>query len=135
MARSCTFHQSGRCICFQLPFVPWVSYFPGLAELMNRSPQEINETTRGWFRCEGARQTASALESTDTPAAGSPSGICIWTKSAGVAGQLHISVATVDSHRDKIVEQCKLVWEDQAGEQFSAKFLERRFGPFLAGYK
>ena len=32
-----------------VPFVPWVSYFPGLADIMNRSPQEINETTRGWL--------------------------------------------------------------------------------------
>jgi DNA-directed RNA polymerase specialized sigma24 family protein len=50
------------------------------------------------------------------------------------AQQLHVSVATIDSHRDRIIAQCRLVWDDQAGEEFNSRFLERRFAPFLAGH-
>ena len=118
-----------------VPFVPWVSYFPGLAELMNRSPQEINETTRGWLDVKERDNCIRVWKALTHRQQEVLQAFASGLSRQGVAGQLHISVATVDSHRDKIVEQCKLVWEDQAGEQFSAKFLERRFGPFLAGYK
>ena len=32
-----------------VPFVPWVSYFPGLVDLLNRSPQEMGEASFGWL--------------------------------------------------------------------------------------
>jgi CRISPR-associated protein Csx14 len=116
-----------------VPFVPWVSYFPGLADLLNRSPQEIGETAPGWMdaderdRCSKVwkmltRRQRDVLQ--------------VFANGLGrqeVAMQLHISVSTVDSHRESILEACRLVWEAQAGEEFSAKFLQLRFGPFLAG--
>ena len=118
-----------------VPFVPWVSYFPGLADLMNRSPQEINETTRGWLDVKERDNCIRVWKALTHRQQEVLQAFASGLSRQGVAGQLHISVATVDSHRDKIIEQCKLVWEDQADEDFNAKFLERRFGPFLAGYK
>jgi CRISPR-associated protein Csx14 len=50
-----------------------------------------------------------------------------------VAQQLNISVTTVDTHRDHILAQCRLVWETQAGEEFNVKFLQQYFGPYVAG--
>jgi CRISPR-associated protein Csx14 len=118
-----------------VPFVPWVSYFPGLADLMHRSPQQIDETTRGWLDVkerENCNRVWKALTHRQQEVL---QAFASGLSRQGVAGKLHISVATVDSHRDKIVEQCKLVWEDKTDQEFNAKFLERRFGPFLAGYK
>lgn len=118
-----------------VPFVPWVSYFPGLADLMNRSPQEINETTRGWLDVKERDNCIRVWKSLTHRQQEVLQAFASGLSRQRVAGQLNISVATVDSHRDKIIEQCKLVWEDRADEDFNAKFLERRFSPFLAGYR
>ena len=118
-----------------VPFVPWVSYFPGLADLMNRSPQEINETTRGWLDVKERDNCIRVWKALTHRQQEVLQAFASGLERKGVARQLNISVATVDSHRDKIVEQCRLVWEDEANEHFNAKILERRFGPLLAGYK
>jgi CRISPR-associated protein Csx14 len=118
-----------------VPFVPWVSYFPGLADLLNRSPQEIGETTRGWLDVKERDNCIRVWKALTHRQQEVLQAFASGLSRQGIARQLHISVATVDSHRDKIVEQCKLVWDDRSGEEFNSKFLERRFGSFLAGYK
>jgi CRISPR-associated protein Csx14 len=118
-----------------VPFVPWVSYFPGLADLLNRSPQEIGETTRGWLDVKERDHCIRVWKALTHRQQEVLQAFASGLSRQGVARQLNITVATVDSHRDRIVEQCKLVWEYQADEEFSATFLERKFGPFLAGYK
>ena len=50
-----------------------------------------------------------------------------------VAERLSISSATVDNHRESILEKCSLIWEAQAGYEFDLRFLQRYFAPFLTG--
>jgi CRISPR-associated protein Csx14 len=118
-----------------VPFVPWVSYFPGLASLLKRSPQEMGEASFGWLnetertRCRRVWEelTSRQREVLQAFAAG--------LSRQEAADRLSISVTTVDSHRDSILAQCRLVWEAQAGEEFNAKFLQQYFGPFLSGLR
>lgn len=118
-----------------VPFVPWVAYFPGLAPLLNHSPQEMGEASLGWLdQTERARcaQVWDALTSRQRDV--------LRTFADGhsrqvVAVQLNIAVATVDSHRDAIMNECGRAWGFQENLKFNAQFLRERFGPFLAGLK
>jgi len=118
-----------------VPFVPWVSYFPGLATLLKRSPQEMGEASFGWLneaeraRC---RRVWEALTSRQREVL---EAFAVGLSRQEVAGRLSISVTTVDSHRDSILAQCRLVWDAQSGEEFNIKFLQQYFGPFLSGLK
>jgi CRISPR-associated protein Csx14 len=81
-----------------VPFVPWVSYFPGLVNLLNRSPQEIGETSRGWLdgkdrdRCIRVWNALTPRQKEVLQAFAS------GLSRKRVATQLHISMATVDTH-------------------------------------
>lgn len=118
-----------------VPFVPWVAYFPGLAPLLNHSPQEMGEARLGWLDAtERARcaQVWNALTPRQRDALrcfaeGHPRKM--------VAAQLSIAVTTVDSHREAIIQECGRAWGFQENLQFNAQFLRERFGPFLAGLK
>lgn len=118
-----------------VPFVPWVSYFPGLANLLKRSPQEIGEASFGWLN-EAERTRCRRVWDILTPRQRE----VLQAFAAGLsrqeaAGRLNISVTTIDSHRESILTQCRLVWETQAGEEFNVKFLQQYFGPFLSGLR
>jgi CRISPR-associated protein Csx14 len=118
-----------------VPFVPWVSYFPGLANLLKRSPQEMGEASYGWLN-EAERTRCQRVWDILTPRQRE----VLQVFAAGLSRQeaaerLSISVATVDSHRESILAQCRLVWEAQAGGEFNVRFLQQYFGPFLSGLK
>ena len=115
-----------------VPFVPWVSYFPALSNLMKRSPRDVEATARGWLdepereRCARVWQALSRRQQQVLQAFAAGAG------RQGAARQLNISVTTVDSHRERIVAQCRLAWGETDPGQIDLKFLERRFGPYLA---
>lgn len=116
-----------------VPFVPWVAYFPGLSNLLNLSPQQVGESEYVWLdaaermKCDQVWQALTRRQ--QEVLAGFSGGL----SRKEIALQLHISVATVDSHRDNIVEQCRIAWEDDSNSAFNAKFLERKFGAYLMG--
>jgi CRISPR-associated protein Csx14 len=118
-----------------VPFIPWVSYFPGLADLLHRSPQEMGEAAYRWLdgaerdRCQ---RVWEALTPRQREVLG---GFAAGQSRQEVASQFNISVTTVDTHRDHILAQCRLVWNAQTGKEFNVKFLQQYFGPFLAGLK
>lgn len=116
-----------------VPFVPWVAYFPGLSNLLNLSPREVGESEYVWLdaaermRCDQVWQSLTRRQQEVL------TGFAGGLSRKEIALQLHISVATVDSHRDNIIEQCRITWDDENGASFSAKFLERKFGSYLMG--
>ena len=116
-----------------VPFVPWVSYFPGLSTLLNRSLQEVGESS-AYFLAQDERDrcrrvweklTARQKRVLEEYAQG--------LSRQEVARKLGVTEGTVSDHRDSILMQCKLVWEAQDGLEFHDKFLQQRFGPFLSG--
>ena len=118
-----------------VPFVPWVAYFPGLSTLLKRSQQEMGEAAQGWLSEAERRRCACVWESLTARQKEILHAFAEGLSRKEVAQRLGVAVTTVDSHRDKIIEQCELVWDDQAGEEFNSKFIQKCFGPFLAGHK
>jgi CRISPR-associated protein Csx14 len=116
-----------------VPFVPWVSYFPGLADLLNRSPQEIGETTRGWLDVKERDNCMRVWKELTHRQQEVLQAFASGLSRQEVAQKLGIAVTTVDSHRDSILSRCELMWETQSGGDFDTQFLQRYFGPFLAG--
>jgi len=116
----------------EVPFVPWVAYFPGLAPLLARSPHELREAELGWLdemereRCRQVwdQLTARRREVLQTFALG-------LTRQQAAA-RLTIEPSTIDTHRDAILDVCRQVWTSYDGK-FDIYFLRERFGPFLRG--
>jgi len=116
-----------------VPFVPWVSYFPGLADLMNRSPQEINETTRGWLDVKERDNCIRVWKALTHRQQEVLQAFASGLSRQEVAEKLGVAVTTVDSHRKSILSRCEVMWEAQSGGDFDTQFLQRYFGPFLVG--
>lgn len=116
-----------------VPFVPWVAYFPGLAPLMRRSPQELGEASLGWLSNQDRDRCVRVWDSLTQRQRDVLRVLADGDSRQEIAEELGISPATVDSHRAAILQQCSLVWEAQSGAYFDIKFLRDRFGPFLAG--
>jgi CRISPR-associated protein Csx14 len=116
-----------------VPFVPWVSYFPGLSNLLKRSPQEIAEASRGWLD-EKNRSCCERVWNVLTPRQRDAlQAFASGLSRRGVADRLGIAVTTVDNHRDNILTQCRLAWDEIGEEEFNTLFLQKYFGPFIEG--
>jgi CRISPR-associated protein Csx14 len=118
-----------------VPFVPWVSFFPGLGSLLNRSPQEMGEASLGWLNEEERDRCGRVWQALTPRQRDVLQAFATDISRQKVAKRLNIAVTTVDSHRERILKQCGLVWDAQVGETLDIQFLQKYFGPYLAGFK
>ncbi len=115
----------------EVPLVPWGAYFPGMRNLLARSPQEVRSAHLGWLsdaerkRCREVwqqltpRQQDALRALTDT------------ATREQAAEQIGIAVTTLDSHKTAILRACHLAWDTEA--RLDIHFLRQKFAPFLAG--
>lgn len=115
----------------EVPFVPLGALFPVLRELAQASPLEIRRQQMRWIdsvtreRCRQVwerltprqREVLRLLASGMTP--------------QEVARALHISLATVNSHKRVILAETRIAWEIPEDRWLTYHFLQDKFGPYL----
>lgn len=115
-----------------VPFVPWVAYFPGLAPLFARSPQELREADLGWVE-EGERECCRQVwEQLTKRQRDVLRAFALGMTRQQAAARLTIEPSTIDTHRDAILNLCRRSWTSYEG-RFDIYFLRERFGPYLRG--
>jgi CRISPR-associated protein Csx14 len=114
----------------RVPVVPWGAYFPGLRDMV-RSPNEViaGQTARldaaEQARCEAVieRLTPRQRDVLRWLAAG-------YTPQE-VADRLHITLATVHSHKAIIFDECRSAWNLPETATLSYHTLPERFGAYF----
>ncbi|MEZ4710100.1 MAG: CRISPR-associated ring nuclease [Caldilineaceae bacterium] len=114
----------------EAPLVPWGAYFPGL-RAMAQAPQEAVAAQMGWLRSseqqcqqvynrltERQRDVLRAFAQGQSP--------------QDVAEALHITMATVNSHKTAILDECRIAWSIPETEWLDYHFLRQKFAPFVA---
>jgi CRISPR-associated protein Csx14 len=115
-----------------VPFVPWVSYFPGLAPLMARSPQELREADLGWLEKDERERCHQVWDQLTTRRREVLHAFALGLTRQQAAARLTIEPSTIDTHRDAILDLCRQFWTSYDGK-FDIYFLRERFGPYLRG--
>ena len=115
-----------------VPFVPWVAYFPGLAPLLARSNQELREADLGWLEEDERERCKQVWEQLTPRRRDVLRAFAMGLARQQVAARLTIEPSTVDSHRDAILDLCRQIWTSHAG-RFDIHFLLHRFAPYLRG--
>lgn len=114
----------------QVPMVPWGAYFPALQDL-TQTPAQIIAThaTRleepEWVLCRQVwtRLTERQRQLVRLLAAG------LHPQEA--ADRLCISLATVNTHKTVILDECRVAWGLPDDEYLSYHFIQRKFGSWL----
>ena len=119
----------------QVPFVPWVSYFPGLEPLLRQSSQEQGEARHFWLDHTERARCAQVWDALSKRQRDVLAAFAAGDSRAEAAQRLSIALSTVDSHRDAIVRECSKVWDTSKEQHFDAHFFRERFAPFLEGLK
>ena len=115
-----------------VPFVPWVAYFPGLAPLMARSPQELREADLGWLDEDERNRCQQVWDQLTMRRREVLQAFAIGLTRQQAAAKLTIEASTIDTHRDAILDLCRQVWTSHE-DKFDIYFLRERFGPYLRG--
>jgi CRISPR-associated protein Csx14 len=123
----------GEVQLLQVPFVPWVSYFPGLEPLLRQTPQERGEARYHYLDHNERTRCAQVWSALTARQREVLSAFAAGHQRQTVADQLVIDIKTVDSHREAIAQECSKVWGLDQELRFDTRFLRERFGPFLAG--
>jgi CRISPR-associated protein Csx14 len=108
---------------FTVPFVPWGNYFPGLPQSPDgrgqMDPQELERCTRVMIALtESQQNTLKAFAR--------------GLNRKQVAGELHISLKTVDAHKTIIYLKCCEVWNVPSDEPITYHFLKEKFARYFA---
>ncbi len=125
----------GEVKLIQVPFVPWVSYFPGLSGLLGQSSQELGEARHYWLDHTERASCAQVWNALSRRQREVLAAFAAGHARQAVASRLSIEPGTVDDHREAIARECSKVWGFQENVRFDAHFLRERFGPFLEGLK
>jgi len=115
-----------------VPFVPWVAYFPGLASLLARSSQELGEADLGWLDEKERERCRTVWEALTARRREVLRAFAMGLTRQQAASRLTIESSTVDSHRDTILDECRKAWDSYEGK-FDIHFLREKFGPYLRG--
>jgi len=115
-----------------VPFVPWVAYFPGLAPLLGRSSQELREADLGWLDEDERERCRNVWEQLTPRRREVLQAFAMGLTRQQAAARLTIEPSTIDSHRDAIIDACRQVWVSYEG-RFDIFFLREKFAPYLRG--
>jgi CRISPR-associated protein Csx14 len=111
----------------QVPVVPWGAYFPALRDLAQAPAQIIAAQTAWLDEAERARRQAVMERLTDRQRQ-----VLRWLAAGhvpqAVAEELHISLATVNSHKTAILAECRLAWNMPEDAWLNYHFLREKFG-------
>ena len=119
----------------QVPFVPWMSYFPGLEPLLKQSAQQVGENRRFWLDHTERARCAQVWDALSRRQRDVLAAFAAGQSRQEVATALSIALSTVDTHREAIVQECSKAWSLEEEVRFDAFFFRERFGPFLEGLK
>ena len=109
-----------------VPMVPWGAYFPALRQLVQpqQPPPALPEITAAaccavvWERLkEREREVLRVLAAGATP--------------QEAAEQLGVTLKTIDTHKTKILAECRVAWEWPETKHLTYHFLREQFGPWL----
>jgi len=115
----------------QVPVAPWSAYFPALRPLLGAPPSQVlaaqmqlmDEAERArcdqvWARLsDREREVLRAFAAKQTP--------------QEVAERLNITVKTVDTHKTKILGECRNAWELAVKSHLDYRFLWDKFGRYF----
>lgn len=115
----------------EVPLTPWATLFPGLRDILSRSPNQMRGERTGWRLSEEERsrcqQVWGDLSAHQREALRK---ICTTSNRAEAAQALGVSVSTLDDHKTAIFRACRLAWEMERNVDLA--FLRKYFAPFLA---
>jgi CRISPR-associated protein Csx14 len=119
----------------EVPFVPWVSYFPGLETLLKQSTQQMGEARHYWLDHTERARCAQVWDALSRRQRDVLTAFAAGQTRQETAASLSIEPSTVDTHREAIVQECSKAWSLEQETRFDASFFRERFGPFLDGLK
>ena len=115
-----------------VPIAMLGSYFPAIRALMSTEPEMVLAHQTKWLdtdergRCMKVWRELSSRQKDVLRA---------FAQGLGrneVASQLFISVKTVDSHKSRILDECRVAWELPDQERIDYHFIHHKFGPCLS---
>ncbi len=121
--------QGNRVQMIEVPLVPWGAYLPQFRaaasplEMMTAQTRWLNQTERQ--RCNAVWQALTGRQKDVLRA------FAGGLTPQEAAERLVISIKTVDTHKTKILTECKIAWELPDDERPDYRFLQERFGDFL----
>lgn len=115
----------------EVPLVPWVTLFPGLRGVMERSPGQLRSGRLFWLDEVTRAQCRQVWQMLSPRQRASLQVLCEHENRERAAQALGVSIGTLDDHKTDILRYCRQVWDDESA-QFNLAFLRRHFRPFLA---
>lgn len=114
----------------QVPFVPWGTYFPALRALMHSPAEVIAVQTAQLEATEYARCRSVFAQLTERQREVLRLLAMGYTPQE-VAERLHITMATVNTHKTVILDQCRIAWNLPENTYLSYHFVHDHFARFF----
>jgi len=122
--------RGDRVWLVEVPLVPWGAYFAPLREGAS-TPKELFDAQTAWLARTERRRCGAVWASLTERQQDVLRAFTTGLNPQEVAEALCISIKTVDTHKTRILAECKLAWELPPETRLSFHFLREKFRPFL----
>jgi CRISPR-associated protein Csx14 len=119
----------------EVPLAPLGAYFPGIRPLLAASPAQIWAWQTQILDTQDRERCRQVWEQLTPQQQEVLRQLATGQTRRQVAERLSLSVKTVDSHKTTILGLCRQVWGLDESSYVDSRFLERKFGPYLAGLR
>lgn len=114
----------------EVPFVPWGTYFPALRALMH-SPAEVIAAQTAQLEATEYARCRNVLTQLTERQRDVLRLLALGYTPQEVAERLHITLATVNTHKTVILDQCRIAWNLPEDAYLSYHFIRDHFARFL----
>ncbi|GEM_PF-177978 len=116
----------------EVPLVPWGAYFPALRELASASAVELRQAQVQHLDSQHRQRCQQVWERLTPRQRDTLRAFADGLYPEEVAERLSISVRTVDSHKSRILEECRIAWGLDDHRRLDYQTLHRFFAGFFA---
>ncbi len=117
----------------EVPLAPLGAYFPGIRPLLATSPEQIWTWRTQMLDVQDRERCRQVWQQLTPQQQQVLRRLASGQSRQQVAQDMSLSVKTVDSHKTTILSLCRQVWGLDEKSYVDSRFLERKFGPYLAG--
>lgn len=113
----------------QVPMVPWGAYFPAIRQMA--TPQQAIGEQMAWLASANDKRCQQVYDQLTERERDTLRQFARGLSPGEVAEALKVKKSTINTYKTKILDECRIAWQETGSKRLDYHFIQQNFAPFL----